>query len=296
MTFRNRCGYVAILGRPNVGKSTLLNQLLGFKLSITSRKPQTTRHQILGIRTIGGDQIIFVDTPGMHLSNKRAINRYMNRAAKSAASDIDLIIFVTDRTSWTDEDELVAKSIEDAGAPAILVINKIDLIPKKNALIPHLNKLINLPGVVDTVPLSALRCENLDSLENLILKYLPNGEHCFSDDQFTDKSERFLVSEIIREKIMRQLGDEIPYSVAVEIEEFKERKRITHISALIWVERKGQKKIVIGENGEKLRTIGRDSRLDIEALLNCKVMLNLWVKVKSGWSNDERVLSSLGYN
>jgi len=296
VTFRNRCGYVAILGRPNVGKSTLLNQLLGFKLSITSRKPQTTRHQILGIRTIGGDQIIFVDTPGMHLSNKRAINRYMNRAAKSATSDIDLIIFVTDRTSWTDEDELVAKSIEDAGAPAILVINKIDLFPKKNALIPHLNKLINLPGVVDTVPLSALRCENLDSLENLILKYLPNGQHHFSDDQFTDKSERFLVSEIIREKIMRQLGDEIPYSAAVEIEEFKERKRITHISALIWVERKGQKKIVIGENGEKLRTIGRDSRLDIEALLNCKVMLNLWVKVKSGWSNDERVLSSLGYN
>ena len=296
MTFRNRCGYVAILGRPNVGKSTLLNQLLGFKLSITSRKPQTTRHQILGIRTIGGDQIIFVDTPGMHLSNKRAINRYMNRAAKSATSDIDLIIFVTDRTSWTDEDELVAKSIEDAGAPAILVINKIDLIPKKNALIPHLNKLINLPGVVDTVPLSALRCENLDSLENLILKYLPNSQHYFSDDQFTDKSERFLVSEIIREKIMRQLGDEIPYSVAVEIEEFKERKRITHISALIWVERKGQKKIIIGENGEKLRTIGRDSRLDIESLLNCKVMLNLWVKVKSGWSNDERVLSSLGYN
>ena len=220
----------------------------------------------------------------------------MNHAAKSATSDIDLIIFVTDRTSWTDEDELVAKSIEEAGAPAILVINKIDLVPKKNDLIPHLSKLINLPGVVDTVPLSALRCENLDSLENLILKYLPNSQHYFSDDQFTDKSERFLVAEIIREKIMRQLGDEIPYSVAVEIEEFKERKRITHISALIWVERKGQKKIIIGENGEKLRTIGRDSRLDIESLLNCKVMLNLWVKVKSGWSNDERVLSSLGYN
>ena len=296
MTFHNRCGYVAILGRPNVGKSTLLNQLLGFKLSITSRKPQTTRHQILGIRTLDGDQIIYVDTPGMHLSNKRAINRYMNHAAKSATSDVDLIIFVTDRTSWTDEDELVAKSIEEAGAPAILVINKIDLVPKKNDLIPHLSKLINLPGVVDTVPLSALRSDNLDSLENLILKYLPNSQHYFSDDQFTDKSERFLVAEIIREKIMRQLGDEIPYSVAVEIEEFKERKRITHISALIWVERKGQKKIVIGENGEKLRTIGRDSRLDIESLLNCKVMLNLWVKVKSGWSNDERVLSSLGYN
>ena len=296
MTFHNRCGYVAILGRPNVGKSTLLNQLLGFKLSITSRKPQTTRHKILGIRTLDGDQIIYVDTPGMHLSNKRAINRYMNHAAKSATLDVDLIIFVTDRTSWTDEDELVAKSIEEAGAPAILVINKIDLVPKKNDLIPHLSKLINLPGVVDTVPLSALRCENLDSLENLILKYLPNSQHYFSDDQFTDKSERFLVAEIIREKIMRQLGDEIPYSVAVEIEEFKERKLITHISALIWVERKGQKKIVIGENGEKLRTIGRDSRLDIESLLNCKVMLNLWVKVKSGWSNDERVLSSLGYN
>ena len=296
MTFHNRCGYVAILGRPNVGKSTLLNQLLGFKLSITSKKPQTTRHKILGIRTLGGDQIIYVDTPGMHLSNKRAINRYMNHAAKSATTDIDLIIFVTDRTSWTDEDELVAKSIEEAGAPAILVINKIDLVPKKNDLIPYLSKLINLPGVVDTVPLSALRCENLDSLENLILKYLPNSQHYFSDDQFTDKSERFLVAEIIREKIMRQLGDEIPYSVAVEIEEFKERKRITHISALIWVERKGQKKIIIGENGQKLRTIGRDSRLDIESLLNCKVMLNLWVKVKSGWSNDERVLSSLGYN
>ncbi len=296
MISQPRCGYVTILGRPNVGKSTLLNQLLGVKLSITSKKPQTTRHQILGIKTIKNNQIIYVDTPGIHLANKRAINRYMNRTAKSSISDVDLIVAVTDRTSWTDEDELVARLIADAETPTILAINKIDLVPDKISLIPQLDKLIRLPKVVETIPLSALRNENLDVLEALIQSYLPFGQHFFSRDQFTDKSERFLISEIIREKIMRQLGDEIPYSVTVEIEDFIRKKNITHIAALIWAERKGQKKILIGEKGEKLKTIGRDSRLDIESLLGCKVMLNLWVKVKSGWSNDERALSNFGYD
>ena len=291
-----RSGYVAILGRPNVGKSTLINQLLGVKLSITSRKPQTTRHQILGIKTIKNNQIIYVDTPGIHLANKRAINRYMNRTAKSSISDVDLIVAVTDRTSWTDEDELVARLVAGAETPTILAINKIDLVPDKTSLIPHLERLIKLPRVIETIPVSALRSENLDVLETLIQSYLPLGEHFFSSDQFTDKNERFLISEIIREKIMRQLGDEIPYSVTVEIENFVRKKNITNIAALIWAERKGQKKILIGENGEKLKTIGRDSRLDIESLLGCKVMLNLWVKVKSGWSNDERALSNFGYN
>lgn len=290
------CGYVAIVGRPNVGKSTLLNHLLGQKISITSRKPQTTRHQVLGIHTDGVNQIIYVDTPGLHKEASKAINRYMNRAATSAIRDVDLVLFVVDRTAWTDEDEMVLQQVAQSGLPAILVINKVDLLQDKSALLPHLETLAQRMAFAEIVPLSALRHHNVAALEQQIIARLPQAVHFFPDDQITDRSQRFLAAEIVREKITRQLGDELPYAATVEIEEFTLLDGVLHISALILVERKGQKKILIGEKGARLRTIGTEARVDMEALLDCKVMLRLWVKVKSGWSDDERALRSLGYS
>ncbi|MCR9104033.1 MAG: GTPase Era [Gammaproteobacteria bacterium] len=290
------CGYVAIVGRPNVGKSTLLNHLLGQKISITSRKPQTTRHQVLGIHTDGVNQIIYVDTPGLHKEASKAINRYMNRAATSAIRDVDLVLFVVDRTAWTDEDEMVLQQVAQSGLPAILVINKVDLLQDKSALLPHLETLAQRMAFAEIVPLSALRHHNVAALEQQIIARLPQAVHFFPDDQITDRSQRFLAAEIVREKITRQLGDELPYAATVEIEEFTLLDGVLHISALILVERKGQKKILIGEKGARLRTIGTEARVDMETLLDCKVMLRLWVKVKSGWSDDERALRSLGYS
>ncbi len=292
-----RCGYVAIVGRPNVGKSTLLNYLLGQKISITSRKPQTTRHQVLGIKTEGPNQIIFVDTPGLHQVEARAINRLMNRAASSAISDVDLVIFVVDRTAWTAEDELVLQHIQRAGLPTILAVNKVDLLSDKNLLLPQLQAFADQGQFAAIVPVSALRRHNLDALEREVVQRLPeSSRHFFPEDQITDRSQRFLAAEIVREKIMRQLGDELPYAVAVEIEEFGEDGGILHISALILVERKGQKRILIGEGGSRLRSIGSEARRDMEQLFDSQVMLRLWVKVKSGWSDDERALRSLGYD
>ncbi|MDO3384110.1 GTPase Era [Gilvimarinus algae] len=292
----SRCGFVAIVGRPNVGKSTLLNHMLGQKVSITSRKPQTTRNNVTGIKTEGRDQIVFVDTPGLHKHEPRAINRYMNRAAGSAMKDVDLVIFVVDRLAWTEEDEMVARQLEQAGSPVILAVNKVDKIDDKNALLPHLQSLSARLGADEIIPLSALRGINLDRLQDIILNYLPEGPHFYDDDQFTDRSARFMVAEIIREKITRQLGDELPHQMAVEIEEYKHDGKTLHIGALILVERDGQKRILIGNQGDRIKQIGQQARLDIEALLDGKVMLRLWVKVKSGWSDDERALRSLGYD
>ncbi|TXS95515.1 GTPase Era [Parahaliea maris] len=291
-----RCGYVAIVGRPNVGKSTLLNYLLGQKISITSRKPQTTRHQVLGIKTEGGNQIIFVDTPGLHQSEPKAINRFMNRAASSAIQDVDVVVFVVDRTAWTDEDEMVLQQVQRAGRPTILAVNKVDLLQDKSVLLPRLQELSDKGAFAAVIPLSALRQTNLDALETEVLKLLPESVHFFPEEQITDRSQRFLAAEMVREKIMRQLGDELPYSVTVEIEEFAQEGETLHISALILVERKGQKKILIGEGGSRLRSIGTEARRDMEQLFDSKVMLRLWVKVKSGWSDDERALRSLGYD
>jgi GTP-binding protein Era len=274
-----RCGYVAIVGRPNVGKSTLLNHLLGQKISITSRKPQTTRHQVLGIKTEDHHQIIFVDTPGLHRNEPRAINRYMNRAASSAIRDVDLVVFVVDRTAWTDEDDMVLEQVRESGLPVLLVVNKVDLLADKSQLLPHLQIL-----------------DNIEELEKEILQRLPESGHFFPEEQITDRSQRFLAAEIVREKIMRQLGEELPYAITVEIEEFADEEGILHISAVIFVERKGQKKILIGEKGARLRSIGSEARVDMERLFDSKVMLRLWVKVKSGWSDDERALRSLGYD
>lgn len=291
-----RCGYVAIVGRPNVGKSTLLNHLLGQKISITSRKPQTTRHQVLGIKTEEHYQVIYVDTPGLHKGAEKAINRYMNRAASSALRDVDLVVFVVDRTAWTDEDQMVLDQVQRSGLPALLVVNKVDLLEDKSQLLPHLQALEAKGDFEAIVPLSALRSHNVAELEREIVQRMPVSEHFFPEDQITDRSQRFLAAEIVREKIMRQLGDELPYAVTVEIEEFAGEGGILHISALILVERKGQKKIIIGEGGSRLRSIGSEARRDMERLFDARVMLRLWVKVKSGWSDDERALRSLGYD
>ncbi len=290
-----RCGYVAIVGRPNVGKSTLLNHILGQKLAITSRKPQTTRHNMLGIKTEGEIQAIYVDTPGMHKGNEKALNRYMNRTASAALKDVDVVIFVVDRTRWTDEDQLVLERVQYVQGPVILAINKTDRIEEKAELIPHLKWLQEQLPNAEIVPISAQQGHNLEALEGLIAKHLPENEHFFPEDQITDRSSRFLAAELVREKIMRQLGAELPYQITVEIEEFKQQGAVLHIHALILVERDGQKKIIIGDKGERIKRIGSEARKDMELLFDAKVMLNLWVKVKGGWSDDERALRSLGY-
>ena len=290
-----RCGYVAIVGRPNVGKSTLLNHILGQKLSITSRKPQTTRHNLLGILTEPNLQMIFVDTPGIHTNQERAINRVMNRSAASVISDVDVVIFVVDRNQWSEADEYVAKCLSNTSVPVVVVVNKIDMIEDKETLLPHLQFLSKQVNAHDLVPLSALRKTNLEPLLARLKTLMPENPPLFAEDQITDRSERFLCSEIIREKITRQLGAEVPYQVTVEIENFRAEGKITHIDALILVERDGQKKIIIGNGGERIKAIGQKSRVDIENLLACKVMLKTWVKVRSGWSDDERALRSLGY-
>jgi len=288
-------GYAAIVGRPNVGKSTLLNRMLGQKISITSRKPQTTRHRIMGIDTAENFQTVFVDTPGIQNKHDTAIHRYMNRAASSAVNDVDVIVFVIDRLSWTDEDEHVLESIKSAAVPVILVINKVDRIVDKNKLLPHIQSLSSRLKWADVVPVSAKAGNNIDVLQKAIRKRLPQREYIYDEEQITDRSERFLAAELIREKIMRQMGDELPHKVAVEIESYKEETNLVRINALIWVERDGQKKIIIGKSGERLKQIGSEARKDIEQLIGQKVMLSLWVKVKSSWSDDDRMLKSLGY-
>lgn len=294
----SRCGYVAIVGRPNVGKSTLLNRILGQKLSITCRKPQTTRHQITGIRTEGEVQTIYVDTPGMHIAEgtrDKAINHYMNDAAKQALRDIDLAVFIIDRTKWTPEDELVLERLAYLECPVILAINKIDWLEDKATLLPFIEEVSKKRNFELIMPISALSGKQVNSLIKQIEKRLPKGPHFYPDDQVTDRSARFLASELIREKIMRQLGEELPYSATVEIEQYQQKGNVLHIHALILVEREGQRKIIIGDKGNQLKLIGRDARLDMEKAFETKVMLNLWVKVKSNWSDDDRALKSLGY-
>ena len=291
-----RCGYVAIIGRPNVGKSTLLNHILGQKLSITSRKPQTTRHSLLGIKTERESQIIFVDTPGIHDKQSIALNRIMNRSAVAAIHDVDVVLFVLDRAQWTLADQFVAKHLENIRIPIIIAFNKLDVIQHKNELLAHMDLLSKQFTSADFIPISALRKTNIDLLVERIIEVLPRKPFVFDSDDITNRSERFLVAEIIREKITRQLGAELPYQATVEVERYSLTGDIMHIHALIFVERAGQKKIIIGNKGQRLKAIGKNARYDIEALLGCRVMLNTWVKVKNGWSDDERILRSLGYD
>jgi GTP-binding protein Era len=290
------CGFIAIVGRPNVGKSTLLNQLLGQKVSITSRKPQTTRHRIMGIHTEGEYQAIYVDTPGLHIEEKRAINRLMNRAASSSIGDVELIIFVVEGTRWTADDEMVLNKLKENKVPVLLAINKVDNVTDKSVLLPHMKFLSEQMDFMDMVPISAESGKNVDTIASIVRKRLPVADHHFPEDYITDRSQRFMASEIIREKLMRFLGAELPYSVTVEIERFITNERGGYdINGLILVEREGQKKMVIGNKGAKIKTIGIEARKDMEALFEMKVHLELWVKVKSGWADDERALRSLGY-
>ncbi len=302
-----KAGFVAIVGRPNVGKSTLMNHMLGQKLSITSRKPQTTRHRIHGILSTDEMQAVFVDTPGIHQNEVRAINERMNKAAFSALVDVDLVLFVVDSDQWREDDLLTLQKLGETNLTVVLVINKADTIKDKGAILPLIETFSDSFDFADIVPVSALKNQNLDRLEQVIASHLPVAEPIFDTEQITDRSERFLASEIIREKIMRSAGDEVPYDLTVQIDEFKDepahldpktgrpRKAMTFIDATIFVERSGQKAIVIGEKGQRIKQVGIDARRDMEQLFDKKVMLTLWVKVKRGWSDDERALNSLGY-
>jgi GTP-binding protein Era len=290
------CGFVALIGRPNVGKSTLMNHLLKQKISITSRKPQTTRHRILGINTTEDGQAIYMDTPGMHNSEKRALNRYLNRTADTTLLGVDVIVWLIDGLSWHEYDEVIFKKLEQAGLPVILAANKVDKVVDKEEILTFFNEAQHRFPFKHLVPISALKRTNLDELEQLIMALLPERELIYPADQVTDRSERFLAAEIVREKLTRRLGDELPYALTVEIERYEEKPNITKIYAIIWVERLTQKNIVIGKDGEMLKKVGTDARLDIEKLIGQKVYLQLWVKVKKGWSDSERALQSLGFN
>ncbi|HEC17069.1 MAG TPA: GTPase Era [Sedimenticola sp.] len=291
----NRCGFVAIVGRPNAGKSTLLNRLVGQKLAITSRKPQTTRHSILGVKTDTAGQAIYVDTPGIHQRGKQAMNRYLNRTAKSALSDVDLILFVVEALRWTTEDAAVLDLIRRVKAPVVLVINKLDRIERKEELLPFIRDLSQKHEFQDVIPLSAKTGKNLDRLEDRVWALMPVGENIFPDDQLTDRPERFFAAELIREQLTRRYAKEIPYALTVEIELFEEAGNLYRISAIVWVEREGQKNIIIGRKGEALKAAATQARIEMEKLFDKKVHLNVWVKVKKSWSSDEGALVRLGY-
>lgn len=290
-----KCGYVAIVGRPNVGKSTLLNKLIGQKLSITSRKPQTTRHQIIGVKTEDDVQTVYVDTPGLHLNRKKALNHFMNKTAASALEGVDVVVFVIDRTAWTEEEDFVLEKVKRSGIPTILAINKVDWLEDKEALLPFLQTVGDKHDFVEMVPISAKTGRQVELLEQKIDSILPHSLHVFPEDQLTDRSSRFLASEIVREKIMRLMGEEVPYQMTVMVENFKAVKSTLHIDAVIYVEKDTQKQILIGTKGSQIKKIGIDARKDMEQLFDARVMLKLWVKVKRGWSDDQRALQSLGY-
>ena len=291
-----RCGYIAIVGRPNVGKSTLLNGVLGQKLSITSRKPQTTRHRILGIKTSIDTQCVYVDTPGLHTDRSRALNRYMNQAAIGAVEDVDVVILVVDARSWTAEDEAALQIVRRSEAKCIVALNKLDQLAHRSDLLPLLEETAKRADFEQIIPISALKGDNLEQLERSVESLLPVAPAMFPGDQLTDRSTRFVASEIVREKFIEHLGQELPYRLSIEIEYFEEGEQEINIGAIVWVERKGQKGIVIGKQGRVMKSVGIEARADLQRLLETKVNLKLWAKVKEGWSDNESALASLGYD
>lgn len=292
---KNRCGFVALVGRPNAGKSTLLNRLVGQKLAITSRKPQTTRHSILGVTTDSAGQIVYVDTPGIHQRGEQAMNRYLNRTAKSVLNDVDLVLFVVEALRWTSEDAAVLKLVRRVKVPAVLAINKLDRIDRKEDLLPFIKDLSEKHEFLEVIPLSAKTGKNVSGLEEQVAASMPEGENIFPDDQLTDRSERFFAAELVREQLTRRYAKEIPYALTVEIELFEDAGNLYRISAIIWVEREGQKNIIIGKKGEALKAAATQARIEMEKLFDKKVHLNVWVKVKKSWSSDEGALIRLGY-
>lgn len=291
-----RAGHVAVIGRPNVGKSTLVNALVGAKISIVSPRPQTTRHQLLGIATFPEGQLLLVDTPGIHREQKRAMNRMMNRAARGAIEGVDVALLVVRAGQWDDEDSLAFDALRKAGMPVVLVVNQVDRLKDKTALLPYLAKVSDGREFAGVHPISALKRNGLEALVKTVLGYLPEQEALYGEDEITDKSQRFLAGEMVREQLMRQLGEELPYATTVEVEKFEVDGAMLRIGAVIWVERDGQKAIVIGKGGERLREIGSKSRIQMERLFGAKVFLETWVRVREGWSDDEAALRSLGYH
>ena len=290
-----RCGFAAIVGRPNVGKSTLLNALLGQKISIVTPKPQTTRHRILGILTRPSAQIVFVDTPGLHASARRAMNRHMNRAALASLQDADVNLFVVEALRWTEEDRHVLEALSKQGRPTILIANKVDKVSPKERLLPIIEELSKHAQFEEVVPVSALKGTQVERLPDLIARYLPESPPHFPEDQITDRTQAFQAAEIVREKLTLRLRQELPYGLTVGIEQFKEEDGRLLINAVIWVERTGQKAIVIGHGGEQLKEVGRAARIEMSERFGSPVHLELWVKVKENWSDSEAALRQLGY-
>ncbi len=290
-----RCGTIAIIGRPNVGKSTLMNALIGQKISITSPKPQTTRHRIHGILTLDDAQLVFVDTPGVHINGAKALNRMMNRTASSALEGVDVVMMLVEAGRFTDEDTRVAELVAQVDVPVLLVINKVDRIQPREKLFPYLAEIGQKVQFTQSIPLSAYDKKHAALLIKELTKMLPEGEAMFDEDMVTDASSRFLAAEMIREKLMRKLNEELPYGLTVEIEKYEVTADRVLVNALILVEREGQKRIVIGENGNMLKAVGTEARHDLMKMLDMKVHMELWVKVKDNWSDDERALASLGY-
>jgi GTPase len=295
-TNAHRAGHVAVIGRPNVGKSTLVNALVGAKVSITSNRPQTTRHRLLGIATFEHGQLLLVDTPGIHREQKRAMNRWMNRAARGALEGVDAALLVIEAGRWDDEDTLAYDALREAGVPVVLAVNQVDRIKDKTTLLPFLAKVSEGREFASVHPVSALKRKGLEPLVDSLLALMPEQPALYAEDEITDKSQRFLAGELVREQLMRLLGAELPYATTVEIERFVEEGRMLRIGAVIWVEREGQKAIVIGKGGERLREIGSRAREQMERLFGAKVFLETWVRVREGWSDDEAALRTLGYH
>lgn len=295
----HRCGSVAVIGRPNVGKSTLTNALVGAKVSIVSNRPQTTRHRLLGIASFPQGQIVLVDTPGLHRQQGRfkasAMSRVMNRAARGSLEGVDAALLVIEAGRWDEEDTLAYNVLSDAGIPVVLIVNKVDRLKDKSALLPFLAEVGGGRNFAALHPVSALKRKGLDALVRDVLGLLPQAPAMFGEDEITDRSQRFLAGELVREQLMRQLGNELPYATTVEIERFAEDGNLLRIGAVIWVEREGQKAIVIGKGGTRLKEIGAKARQQMERLFGAKVFLETWVRVREGWSDDEAALKAFGY-
>jgi len=290
-----RSGYAVLLGRPNVGKSTLLNRLLGQKLAITSHKPQTTRHRIVGIRSQDDGQIVFVDTPGIHDRGDKAMNFYLNRTSHSALQDVDVVLFLVQALAWTEEDERVLAAIARSKIPCIAVVNKVDLVKNKEELLPYIQEMSGRHPFLEVVPVSARDGDNAEVLAADVLKRLPEGEPIYPEDQVSDRSERFFAAELLREQLIRRYHQELPYAVTVEIERFEEEGGRYNIGAVIWVERDSQRAILLGKGGQAMKETATATRMAMNEFFQTRVHLEVWIKVKKSWSSDEASLVQLGY-
>lgn len=291
----HRCGTIAVVGRPNVGKSTLINALVGTKISIVSPRPQTTRHRLLGIASFPQGQLLLVDTPGIHGDQRKAMNRYMNRAARGSIDGVDAALLMIEAGRWTDDDSLAYSALRDAGVPCVLVINKVDKIADKAALLPFMAQVTQGREFAAVHPLSAQRKKGLDALVASLMTLVPEAPPAYAEDEITDRSERFLAGELVREQVMLRLGEELPYATTVEIEKFEEDGALLRIAAVIWVEREGQKPIVVGKGGERIKAISTSARIGMEKLFGRKVFLETWCRVRAGWSDNETALQRFGY-